>query len=81
MSESKAKKSKEQVASSEEEVELFEKVVHINRCAKVVKVEEGLASPHWLSLVIKMGMLVLATEKLKWSLMQFVKVRIKQKKQ
>ena len=37
MSESKAKKSKEQVASSEEEVELFEKVVHINRCAKVVK--------------------------------------------
>ena len=37
MSESKRKKSKEQVASSEEEVELFEKVVHINRCAKVVK--------------------------------------------
>lgn len=37
MSEKKASKSKSQVVATEEESELFEKVVHINRCAKVVK--------------------------------------------
>ena len=37
MSEKKASKSKGQVVATEEESELFEKVVHINRCAKVVK--------------------------------------------
>ena len=37
MSEKKASKSKGQVVATEEESKLFEKVVHINRCAKVVK--------------------------------------------
>lgn len=37
MREQKHKKKSTQKASSEEEHELFEKVVHINRCAKVVK--------------------------------------------
>jgi len=37
MSEKKASKSKGQIVATEEESELFEKVVHINRCAKVVK--------------------------------------------
>jgi len=37
MSEKKASKSKSQVVATDEESELFEKVVHINRCAKVVK--------------------------------------------
>jgi small subunit ribosomal protein S5 len=37
MREPKHKKKSTQKASSEEENELFEKVVHINRCAKVVK--------------------------------------------
>jgi small subunit ribosomal protein S5 len=37
MSYSKRNKSKSQSSKTEEESELFEKVVHINRCAKVVK--------------------------------------------
>jgi len=37
MSFSKRNKSKSQTPSNDDEPELFEKVVHINRCAKVVK--------------------------------------------
>ncbi len=37
MSETKRNKKRTQEVASEEEHELFEKVVHINRCAKVVK--------------------------------------------
>ena len=37
MSDSKSQKTGSQSTQSEEEIELFEKVVHINRCAKVVK--------------------------------------------